>query len=154
MTNMKLGTTFLTGERPPASVFVRIKRTRGRRYVYVVEGVRKGDRVGQKVVCYLGPLPRVAYGVPAEVAARAARRRDIDWRLVNDAISRIPLTFEELSEARRASHSAAVGARRQGFLTQGSRRRVAGEGDALCALASSKFHEIFVEAGKERFKLR
>jgi len=36
--------------------YIRIKNINGHKYKYEVKGIRKGDRVLQKVVKYLGPV--------------------------------------------------------------------------------------------------
>jgi hypothetical protein len=99
-----LGTTFL----PSCTVFVRVKTISGRRYAYLVEGVREGRRVRQKTLCYLGPLPRLFAGVPDDVAKKAAPL-PVDWKKVNDKVRQIPLTPDELSEVRRARYSGQSG---------------------------------------------
>ena len=35
-------------------MFIRTKKKDGRIYYYIVEAIRKGDKVQQKVLCYLG----------------------------------------------------------------------------------------------------
>jgi hypothetical protein len=134
-------------------MFVRVKQVRGRRYAYLVEGVRDGTRVRQRVVCYLGPVPRVALGVlPKLLTDRAGR--PIDWRIVREAAARIPLSFEELSDARRYGYPLVLSSKRQGFLTGGTRQRVEGEEDALSGLAASNFKEKFAEVGRNRFRMK
>lgn len=85
-------------------MFVRIKTISGRRYAYLVEGVREGRRVRQKTLCYLGPLTRLYTRVPYEVVRKAAGLQ-VDWKRVNDEIRRIPLTPDELSEVRKAQYA-------------------------------------------------
>jgi hypothetical protein len=133
-------------------MFVRVKKVRGRRYLYLVEGRREGSQVRQKVVCYLGPVSKVAYGVPEDVMTAQAGRR-IDWKKVNEAIRLIPLTFEELYQARRYGYPAAVAGRPPRFLTSGNRERVPGEGKALSTLAAAKFRQLFREVGKSRYRM-
>ena len=130
-------------------MFVRVKKVRGQRYAYLVEGRREGARVRQRVVCYLGPLSRVAFGAPAVSNAR----KPIDWEAVNRAISRIPLTFDELSAARRFAFPRVLNGRRQGFLTRGVRRRVEGEEEAIFSLAVTNFRQKFVEVGRNRYRM-
>jgi hypothetical protein len=62
-------------------MFVRVKEVRGRRYAYLVEGMRDGARVRQRGVCYLGPVSRAALGVPrklfgAYTTSRSSRRHE------------------------------------------------------------------------------
>src|SRR5437899_49788 len=47
-------------------MFVRVKKIRSKRYVYLVEGRRIGDRVRQKTLCYLGPISKLIYGLPSD----------------------------------------------------------------------------------------
>lgn len=35
-------------------MFIRTKKKNGRIYYYIVEAIRKGNKVQQKVLCYLG----------------------------------------------------------------------------------------------------
>ena len=135
-----------------ATLFVRVKTVRGRRFAYVVEGKRTGADVRQKVVRYLGPMSRLANGVPEAVATRGGTA--VDWKMVNDALRRIPLTFDELDEARRSRFSRATEARRQGFLRRSTRRRLEGEEEALFRIAASKFGLLFREVGKGRYRMR
>jgi hypothetical protein len=134
-------------------MFVRVKEVRGRRYAYLVEGVRDGARVRQRVVCYLGPVSRVALGVPRKLLTDKGGR-PIDWKIVKEAAARIPLSLEELSEARRYGYPTVLSSRRQGFLTRGTRQRIEGEEDALSRLAASNFKEIFVQVGRNRYRMR
>ena len=134
-------------------MFLRLKEISGRRYVYLVEGTRNGTRVKQRVVRYLGPVSRIALGVPPELATDRGGKR-IDWKVVRDAAARIPLTFEELSDAKRQRFALVLSTRRQGFLTRGTRPRVQGEEDALSRLAASSFKEKFVEIGKNRYRMK
>ena len=41
-------------------MYVRAKIIGGRRYLYLVEGVREGGRTRQRVVSYLGPIALLA----------------------------------------------------------------------------------------------
>jgi hypothetical protein len=134
-------------------MFVRVKEVRGRRYAYLVEGMRDGARVRQRVVCYLGPVSRVALGVPPKLVTDKGGR-PIDWKIVKEAAARIPLSLEELSEARRYGYPLVLSARRQGFLTRGTRRRIEGEEDALSRLAASNFKDKFVQVGRNRYRMR
>ena len=136
-------------------MFVRAKRVGGRRYLYLVEGERDGKRVRQKTLCYLGPLSRVASGVPEAVRKGVDARLSVDWKQVNDQIGRIPLTFEELSEARRAQFVASARARGQRARpTQGELPREGGELSALSKLAEHRFKEMFEETAELAYRLR
>jgi len=136
-------------------VFVRAKSVRGRRYLYLVEGKREGESVRQKTLCYLGPLSRLASGVPEAVRTSVGERLLVDWKEVNDRIGRIPLTFEELSEARRAQFATSARARGQrGRPTQGELPRDEGELSALSKLAGSRFKELFEEKGALVYRMK
>lgn len=135
-------------------MFVRVKKIRSKRYVYLVEGRRIGDRVRQKTLCYLGPISKLIYGVPSDTRTKLDKMFQVDWDKINDKIARIPLTFEELSEARRAQYSVSIGARRQGSRSQGRRRRVKGELSALSTLAARRFNEMFEEIGEREYRMR
>ena len=135
-------------------VFVRAKRVRGRRYLYLVKGTRHGEKVTQKVLCYLGPLYKLTSGVPEEVRLRIDARLRVDWKEVNDQIGRLPVTFEELSEARRAQLAAS--ARRRGMRerqTKGDLPRAEGELAALSKLARSRFKALFEETGPLTYRM-
>ncbi len=136
-------------------VFVRLKSVGKRRYAYLVEGVREGGRVRQKTLCYLGPLSKlVTSGVPDEIRDNAAERFQVDWEMVNDQIRQIPISFEELSEARREQFVISVRARRQGIRTRGNLPRADGELSALSRLAYARFREMFEEVGERAYRMR
>jgi hypothetical protein len=136
-------------------VFVRTKKVGGRRYLYLVEGKRDGESVRQKTLCYLGPLSKLTSGVPEAVKTRIDVRLRVDWKGVNDQIGRIPLTFEELSEARRAQFATSARARAQRVHpTQGDLSRTEGELSALSKLAEHRFKELFEETGALAYRMR
>jgi len=135
-------------------VFVRVKSFRGRRYAYLVKGVREGRRVRQRSV-YLGPLSKVAFsGAPDTVREKAAARFEVDWNTVNDQIRQIPLTFEEVSDARREQYAVSVRSRREGVRTQGVLPRVDGELSALSRLVEVRFEEMFKETGELAYRMK
>ncbi len=136
------------------SLFVRVKRVGLRRYVYLVEGVRKGERVRQKTLCYLGPVTKLVSGVPYDTMRKVEKKIQLDWNKINDGIGRIPLTFEELSEARRAQYAISIRARRGGFRTQGNLPRTERELSALSKLAAKRFREMFEEIGEREYRMR
>ncbi len=138
-------------------MFVRAKRVGSKRYMYLAEGVREGRRVRQRILCYLGPLSRLVAGVPDDVRRRVEQRvQPVDWEKVNREIRRIPLTFEELSDARRAQYAALVRARRSGFRgrTQGDLPRARGELFVLSRLARIRFREMFETVGPSEYRMR
>jgi len=136
-------------------VFVRAKRVGRRRYLYLVEGRRDGANVKQKTLRYLGPLSRLAAGVPEEVKMNVDLRLRVDWQKINDEIARIPLSFEELSETRRAQFAISVRMRtRQGRPTQGNLPRTEGELSALSKAAAHRFEELFEETGALSYRMK
>ena len=136
-------------------MFVRAKRVGRRRYLYLVEGRRDGANVKQKTLRYLGPLSRLAAGVPEEVKMNVDLRLRVDWQKINDEIARIPLSFEELSETRRAQFAISVRMRtRQGRPTQGNLPRTEGELSALSKAAAHRFEELFEEIGALSYRMK
>jgi hypothetical protein len=136
-------------------VFVRAKRVGGRRYLYLVEGRRDGEEVRQKTLCYLGPVSKLTSGVPDAVRRSVGAQLRIDWSEVNDQIGRIPLTFEELSEARRVQFAASATARGQrGRPTQGDLPRAEGELSALSKLSQYRFRDMFQETGPLAYRMK
>jgi len=150
-----LGTTFICCRSPLYCMFVRVKNIRERRYAYLVVGVREGGRVKQKTICYLGSLSKLASsGVSEDIMSRAAERFQVDWKAVNDEIRQIPLTFDELSEARRRQFAISIGTRRQGIRTQGNLSRADGELSALSRLAATRFKDMFEETGELSYRMK
>ncbi len=136
-------------------MFVRAKRVRSRRYLYLVEGERSGLDVRQKTLSYLGPLSKLIAGVPGPVKERVDGRLRVDWKKVGDEIGRIPLSFEELSEARRAQFSASVKTRtRRGRPAQGALPRTDGELSALSKMSANRFAELFEESGPLAYRMK
>ncbi len=137
-------------------MFVRVKKIGSRRYVYLVEGAREGGRVRQRTLCYLGPLYRLASGVPDDTRGKAERRvQTADWNRINAEIRRVPLTFEELAEARRAQYAAAVRIRQEGRgRSRGDLPRASGELSALARLASTGFADMFERVGDRQYRMR
>ncbi len=136
-------------------MFVRAKKVGQRRYAYLVEGVREGRRVRQRTLCYLGPVSKlVSGGIPDDTRRKVGKRFQVDWNKINDEIGRIPLTFEELSEARRARYAVYVRTRQAGFRSQGRLPRDEGELSALTRLAAARFREMFEEIGHREYRMR
>ena len=138
----------------PVLMFVRVKRLGTRRYFYLVEGVRNGGRVSQKTLCYLGPVSRFVAGVPNDIRKKVSKRFHVDWNGINDSIGRIPITFEELSEARLAHYTISIALRSRRHLTQGDRPRIEGELSSLSKLAALRFREMFEEIGEGKYRMR
>ena len=136
-------------------MFVRTKSVKGKRYLYLVEGKREGGNVRQKTLSYLGPLSKLASGVPEAVRTSVGESLLVDWKEVNDRIARIALTFEELSQARRAQFATSARTRGQrGRPTQGELPRAEGELSALSKLAESRFGELFEETGALAYRMK
>jgi hypothetical protein len=135
-------------------VFVRVKSVKGRRYAYLINGVREGKRVRQETL-YLGSLPELSFsGVPDDVMERAAGRFQFDRKTVNDQIRQIPLSFDELSEARREQFAVSIRSRHEGTRTQGGLPRARGELSALSRLAEVRFRDMFLETGELTYRMR
>ena len=138
-------------------LFAKVKRIGSKRYIYLAEGTREGLRVRLRTLCYLGPLSKLASGVPDGIMRRAEKRRlRVDWNKVNADIRRIPLTVEEVSDARRMLYATAMRARQRGFRgrSQGDLPRARGELSALSRLARSRFREMFETVGDREYRMR
>ena len=135
-------------------MFVRAKKVGLRRYAYLVEGAREGRRVIQRTLCYLGPVSKLVSGVPDDTRRKVGERFQVDWNKIDREIGRIPLTFEELSEARRAQYAVSIRTRQAGFRSQGDLPRAEGELSALSRLAATKFREMFEAVGDREYRMR
>lgn len=146
-------------------MFVRVKEVAGRRYVYLVEGRRRGRRVRQKVLRYLGSLPALACGIPEDEKRRVedgTPSKVFDWNKITERIRKIPLKFEELCEMRMGQYALAVKARNlelpfpQVKVTPSIvfKQRSEGELPALSMLAAKRFRQAFEELGEGRYRLR
>ena len=138
-------------------MFVRLKKNGARRYAYLVEGVSKNGKVRQRTLFYLGPIVRVAAGVPDEIRRKAESKiGTVDWNRVNSAIQEIPLMFEELEEMRRARFATAYSVRQNGFqnVGRGSMPRAGGELLALTILARNGFNNMFQQVGEREYRMR
>ena len=135
-------------------MFVRVKKVGSRRYAYLVDGVRERRSVRQRTLCYLGPVSKLASGVPDDARKKVERLIPVDWDRVNDQLRRIPLTFEELSMARRDQYAVSIRTRRQGFRSRGSMPRSRGELSVLSRLAAIRFREMFEQIGEREYRMR
>jgi hypothetical protein len=136
-------------------VFVRVKWVNGRRYLYLVEGRRDGAVVRQKTLCYLGPLSRLAFGIPEARRKRVSASLAVDWGRVADEIGRISPSFEELAEARKAQFVLAARLRgRNGRPSQGNLPRARGELSALTRLAQVRFDQMFETMAPLTYRMR
>jgi len=110
-------------------VYVKLKKIGSKRYAYLVEGRRENGRVRQKTLAYLGPMVKVAMGVPDDFARKVdSRVGNVDWAKINMHIRKIPIEFEELLEIRRNALPIVLAARqnRSQDAGRGSRPRVEG----------------------------
>ncbi len=127
-------------------MYVRVKKIGSKRYASLTENQSKNGRVKQKTLAYIGPVTRIARGVPDSMMKRASARIDgVDWRKINMSIRDIPLTFEEWQEVKREMLPSLL-ASRQGRARdkgRGSRPRTKGELKALTLIAKQRFDEMF-----------
>jgi hypothetical protein len=135
-------------------MFVRVKKIGSQRYAYLVDGARDGRRVMQRTLFYLGPISKLASGIPDGTRKKVEKQFQVDWDRVNDQLRRIPLTFEELLRARREQYVASIRTRRPGFRSQGSLPRAKGELAALSRLAAIRFREMFEQVGEREYRMR
>ncbi len=135
-------------------MFVRVKNVGLRRYFYLVEGVREKKRVRQKTLCYLGPVSKLASGIPEDTRRRVGKRFQVDWDRTNEEIRRIPLTFEELSETKRRQYAVSIRKRQAGLRSQGGLPRAKGELSVLTRLSAKRFREMFEEIGEREYRMR
>jgi len=108
-------------------VYIRLKKIGSRRYVYLVEGRSENGRVRQKTLAYLGPMVKIAMGVPDEIMRKVdSRVGKVDWAKINTHIRKIPIEFEELLEIRRKALPIVLAARqnRSRDTGRGNRPRV------------------------------
>ena len=135
-------------------MFLRLKKVGSRRYAYLVDGIREGRRVKQRTLCYLGPVSNLFYGIPDDLRRRVEERFQVNWDRINDEIRRIPLSFEEISEARRKQYAVSIRTRQMGSRSQGDQPRNKGELSALSRLAAIRFREMFEEIGERQYRMR
>jgi hypothetical protein len=135
-------------------MFVRVKKVGSRRYAYLVNGVRERGRVRQRTLCYLGPISKLVFGIPDNTRKKVEKRFQVDWFRMNDQLRRIPLTFEELSRARRDQYAVSIRTRRAGFRSQGDLPRDKGELSVLSRLVAIRFREMFEEIGEREYRMR
>ena len=147
-------------------MYVRIKKISGRRYVYLVEGARQGNKITQKTLAYLGPVPSVALGIP-DLARKEIQRkigRKIDWNAISNRIREIPLTFDELNISRQRTLSESVRLRNlrvkrrldnpRPFPRKIFQERADGELEALAKLSALGFEKTFEKIGDRKYRMR
>ena len=135
-------------------MLVRIKKVGSTRYVYLVEGTRKGRHEGRGTVSSLGPIQKLVYGVPTATRRRVGKLFRVDWDNVEDSIARIPLSFEELSEARHTEYFISNRRIQRRFRTQSARPRNPVELAKLSKVIARKFNEMFEEIGERQYLMR
>ncbi len=127
-------------------MYVRIKKIGSKRYAYLAEGRSENGKVRQKTLAYLGPVTKIARGVPDSVMKRVdSHLVAVDWERINISIRDIPLTFEEWQEVKREMIPRVLASRqdRARETGRGSRARVRGELAALTLIAKKRFGEMF-----------
>jgi len=136
-------------------MYVRVKKIGLKRYAYLAEGLSKNGRVRQKTLAYLGPIVKVAVGVPDEVRRKVDRKIGVDWNKINMDIRKIPLEFGELQEMRR-NQLPTVFSIRQRFPSarRGGMPRAEGELAALTTIAKKSFNEMFELVGDRIYRMR
>ncbi len=135
----------LSSERGLA-MYVRVKKIGSKRYAYLTEGRSENGRVRQKSLAYLGPVTKIATGVPDSVTKRVNARIDgVDWGKINMSIRDIPLTFEEWQAVKLEMLSNALKSRRDRSRDagRGRRPRIKGELSALTLIVRKRFAEMF-----------
>ena len=127
-------------------MYVRVKKIGLKRYAYLAEGMSRNGKVRQKTLAYLGPLVKVARGVPDEISGKVDRKvGNVDWNKINMDIRRIPLDFDELQEIKRDMLPRVLIGRqnRSQDIGRGNRPRVEGELAALTMIARRGFNQMF-----------
>ncbi len=136
-------------------MYVRVKKIGLKRYAYLAEGLSKNGRVKQKTLAYLGPIVKVAVGVPDEVRKKVDRKIGVDWNKINMDIRKIPLEFGELQEMRRNQLPTVFGIRQRfPSARRGGMPRAEGELAALTTIAKKSFNEMFELVGDRIYRMR
>src|SRR6266699_3395493 len=133
-------------------MFVRVKKVGSRRYAYLVNGLREKGRVRQRTLCYLGPVSKLVSGIPDNTRKKVEKLFTVDWDRTNNQLRGIPLTFEELSRARRDQYAVSIRTRREGFRSRGGMPRAKGELSVLSRLAAIRFREMFEQIGEREYR--
>ena len=139
-----------------AAMYVRVKKIGSKRYIYLAEGKSRDGRVRQKTLAYLGPIVKVAAGVPDEIEKKVDRKvGTVDWKKINMDIRKIPLDFGELQDMKRNQLPTVIrirqGGRKDG---RGRMPRAAGELTALAIMAKRGFNEMFERVGERTYRMR
>ena len=137
-------------------MYVRVKKIGAKRYLYLAEGRSKNGHVRQKTLAYLGPVVKVAAGVPDEIMKKVnGKIGTVDWKKINSRIRKVPLELSELQDMRR-SQLPTVLRIRQDFKRagRGSMPRAEGELTALAIIAKKGFNEMFEPVGERTYRMR
>lgn len=127
-------------------MYVRIKKIGSKRYAYIVEGVSRNGKVKQTTLAYLGPLVKIARGVPDEISRKVdGKVKNVDWAKINMDMRKIPIDFDELQEIKRNMLPKVLAGRqnRSAEIGRGNRPRVDGELAALTIIARRGFDQMF-----------
>jgi len=137
-------------------MYVRLKRIGSNRYGYLVRGVSKNGRVMQKTLAYLGPMTRIAMGVPEPTRQKIEKRLGtLDWNEINSDIRRIPITFEEMQKIKCAQLPSVLRIRATTRnRNRGTKPRTEGELAALTIIAKKRFDALFETIGERRYRMR
>ena len=103
---------------------------------------------------YLGPIQKLVYGVPAATRRRVRTMFRVDWNEIEDSVAKIPLSFEELSEARHTEYFISNRRIQRRFRAQSARPRTAGELAKVSKMIARKFNEMFEEIGEREYRMR
>lgn len=137
-------------------MIVRVKKIGSNRYVYLVSA-SKNRRVKQKTLCYLGPITKIAAGIPDRIIRKVDQRiSGVDWRQVNREIWNIPLTFEESERVKRSQLVTVYAIKQSGIRTsgRGEKPRAQGELLALTILARRSFNKMFRTIDDRNYVMR
>lgn len=149
-------------------MFVRVKKISGRRYLYLVEGIRSKKKVRQRTLAYLGELSELACGVSKSKRMKIESKlgRKADWAKIRDQIRQIPLSFQELNGMRRRQFAISVKSRdKSGLIRRRNDKlrvtpseifsqRTEGELRILTKLATISFRKRFQKIGERAYQMR
>jgi hypothetical protein len=121
--------------------------------------------VEQKTLSYLGPLAKLASGIPKKTRKKveSAIGTKPDWSAITKAVTKFPLTMQEMDELRRSGYSSSLKFRNRRtnilkkpntFPKEIFRQRARGELKALAKLAAIGFDEMFEQIGERKYRMR
>ena len=151
-------------------MYPRVKNIGGRQYVYLVQGSRKGKKVRQESVSYLGPLSVLTFGIPESIRKKVQRkigsRSDINWDDLNAKIAKLPMNFDEFAKSKNRRSTLKLREVSRLSLPLDSRRkarveppeifnqRIAGELETIARLSKNTFESMFEQIGPLEYRLR